>query len=290
MSRRSGMTLVELLVVIAIVAVLIGLLLPAVQQVREAASRISSTNNLKQIALASQNLADSHMGKLPELDGGDYSNPSYGKSVLVALMPFIEQHLYANYTAGPPGSGFTVKVYISPADPTIGSWTKGLASYGANAQVFVNSPQMPRTFVDGTSNTITFAEHYANMCNKTVYHWFNMHPFFYGTFSIHRASFADGGPAVLSSDPVFKNDYNDVYPITMSGPPPTSLGSVRGLTFQVHPKLTDCDPRLAQTPHSGGMLAALGDGSVRTLSAGISETTYWAAVTPSGGEVLGSDW
>jgi type II secretory pathway pseudopilin PulG len=283
------MTLVELLVVIAIIAVIIGLLLPAVQKVREAASRISSTNNLKQIALASQNLADAHMGKLPELDGGDYSNPSYDKSVLVALMPYVEQHVYANYTAA-PGSGFTVKLYMSPADPTIRSFTEGLASYGANAQVFVNSPQMPRTFVDGTSNTITFAEHYANECNKTVYHWYDMHPHFYGTGFIHRASFADNGPAVLSSDPVNKKEYNDVYPTTMNGLPPTSLGSVRGLTFQVHPKLTDCDPRLAQTPHSGGMLVALGDASVRTLSAGMSETTYWAAVTPSKGEVLGSDW
>ena len=54
--------------------------------------------------------------------------------------------------------------------------------------------------------------------------------------------------------------------------------------------MSDCDPHLAQTPHSGGMLAAMCDGSVRTLAGGMSPATYWGAVTPDGGEVLGSDW
>ncbi|HVS36313.1 MAG TPA: H-X9-DG-CTERM domain-containing protein, partial [Gemmataceae bacterium] len=82
---------------------------------------------------------------------------------------------------------------------------------------------------------------------------------------------------------------NDAYPIP-SGNPPTPVGSIAGLTFQVAPRIADCDPRLAQTPHPSGMLVALGDGSVRTLSRGMSPTTYWAAVTPAGGEVLGADW
>ena len=61
-------------------------------------------------------------------------------------------------------------------------------------------------------------------------------------------------------------------------------------TFQSQPAPSQCDPALASTPFSGGISVCLADGSARTVSTGISSDTWWAACTPSGGEVLGPDW
>ncbi|HZT82743.1 MAG TPA: DUF1559 domain-containing protein [Gemmataceae bacterium] len=255
--RRGGFTLIELLVVIAIIAILIGLLVPAVQKVRQAAARIQSSNNLKQMALATHNYNDANSGKLPTLPGG----------LFFQLLPFIEQDNvynqgYANVAANPP----TIKTYLSPADSSANASSAGLTSYAANGLLF-GQPGigLPQTFSDGTSNTILFGERYQN-CGGTPNNWLVYLP------SAAAPSFGWAAAGQLTPT------------VPLTSPPSITV------TFQVTPPPVNCNPAYASTPNTGGMLVAMGDGSARTISAGVSAYTFWAACTPAGGETLGSDW
>jgi prepilin-type N-terminal cleavage/methylation domain-containing protein len=282
---RMGMTLLELLVVISIIAVLLALLLPAVQTAREAAFRIQSMNNLKQIALATQNFTDTNNGWLPSVTGFNFNARSDDLSMFISIMPYLEQgNLYAAYKSKFPGgsfsSEFVIKPYIDPSDPTLSKQQDGVSSYAANALVFAPRSKLVN-LTDGLSNTIAFAEHYANACGGVQFRWIDsmswiVNPPTLGIHLTRRATFAD-------------KMMGDVVPVTAGGFARTQ-SSVPGLTFQVSPILASCDPRIAQSPHTGGLPVALCDGSVRMLAGGMSESTYWAAVTPGVGDVPGPDW
>src|SRR5271166_2188170 len=116
--RRGAFTLIELLVVIAIVAMLIGLLLPAVQRVREAASRTACTNNLRHIGIAVHNYVNA-FGVVPSEGGATSTNsgPGDSASVFFNLLPYLEQEPVYNCVAG-PGQNKIVKVFICPTDQT----------------------------------------------------------------------------------------------------------------------------------------------------------------------------
>jgi type II secretory pathway pseudopilin PulG len=144
----------ELLVVIAIIAVLIGLLVPAVQKVRDVANRSQSMNNLRQIGLACHHCNDS-VGKLPPMLGWfpkQGAGNGYG-TVFFHLLPFLEQDSVYKSTLNPLSGAYEVsigsaptvpiKTYSNPADPSADGFVapggEAGCGYAANFQVFGES-------------------------------------------------------------------------------------------------------------------------------------------------------
>jgi prepilin-type N-terminal cleavage/methylation domain-containing protein/prepilin-type processing-associated H-X9-DG protein len=297
-TSRSGFTLIELLVVIAIIAVLVGMLLPAVQKVREAAAKSTCQNNLKQIGVATCNCSDTY-GSLPPYSSPDAvsvlnssAGPYQGKNYtgMAFLLPFMEQdNIYKSMsTAGYAGGQYmqVIKSYVCPSDYTN---TRGMcqtanggangwavSNYAMNFLVFGNGSTgsvhyagaWPASVADGTSNTVFYGE-------------------IYGTCG-------QGGGNVNSGN-VFGSLWADGNSVWRPGM--CAGGSKAGVAgypacpmFQVQPlAFSTCDPWRASSAHLGGMNVAMGDGSVRFVTANVNATTWARACDPRDGNPL-NNW
>jgi prepilin-type N-terminal cleavage/methylation domain-containing protein len=289
----AAFTLIELLVVIAIIAILIALLVPAVQKVREAAARTQIINNLKQCALALHSCNDVNR-KLPPL-GGTFGSAVVTRSISIHLLPYIEQGpLYTLILTQMPPTTATIPPYLAPLDFTATDGQR-IQNFAANVRVFTDegvgrstfarvsytptaqtgNAGIPRTFTDGTSNTVVFATRYANS----------------GT----------AGPGAVNNYSQYDCGSGGVIPSLVVAFPAFGAGALAGSPtattptgWQLAPTLSQVSAagyaQAAQSFGTGGMQIGLGDGSVRSVSPSISSNTWNDAVQPNDGVVLGSDW
>jgi prepilin-type N-terminal cleavage/methylation domain-containing protein/prepilin-type processing-associated H-X9-DG protein len=289
-SRRRGFTLIELLVVIAIIAILIALLVPAVQKVREAAARTQCTNNLKQIGLGLHNYHDTYKGFPPS----KMTTPTM-HSWTALILPFIEQGpLFNRYRldrnwndaatndANPGGVNQTViALYLCPSAPggRLGSRNRGIADYDAINQVtrpnpFVtNMPSSDPTFIgvlgkdirrrltditDGTSNTIMVAESAGR--NQT---W------------VMGAMTSTGGTTGAWANPddtIVVSGYN---PATNSIPGPCGVNCTNNNEIYAF--------------HPGVAMVLFADGSVQSIRSGTDVNIVIALMTRARGEIVANN-
>ncbi len=273
-TARGAFTLIELLVVIAIIAILIGLLLPAVQKVREAASRMQCTNNLKQLALGIHHYHDTRLKFPIDDDFGNGASNTTGKPVTfyTAILPYIEQGNNSNAIQAP------VKIFLCPSRRTIAvgprddyggghhpDWWYSNGKFSILGGPFLSGGrQVPEPTIngisDGTTNTLLLAhkglapQYYiggsplAFGSARTDFNWASMNP---------DASMP-GDHWEHKRDPnYFAQDSNSL-------PMEYYMGS----------------------PHIGAMPCAMADGSVRCFIYGMSADTIWRLWAYNDGSVL----
>lgn len=327
--RRRGFTLVELLVVIAIIGILIGMLLPAVQQVREAARRTACQNNMRQLGLALQNYA-SIAEKLPLPGFYDMQDPHDSYSVHARLLPFLEQgNLYAqvDLNAEPATQPDVIRqriaTYICPSETqdrarvtatkttypqnygvNFGTWFlfDPVTSQGGDGALTLNRQTRLSEFRDGTSNTIVFSEvkaYQAYVRNTSEPNDLD------APYPNSVEEVLDLAASGSLRGPIGHTEWTDS-PAHQSGvtfvlPPNTRVLFADNQTLVDIDVLTQVEGSSTTKPsygvitsrsyHSGGLVnTAYMDGSVRSITGTIDLAVWRALGTRNGGEVIPGDY
>jgi prepilin-type N-terminal cleavage/methylation domain-containing protein/prepilin-type processing-associated H-X9-DG protein len=303
-ASRSAFTLIELLVVIAIIAILIGLLLPAVQKARESASRVKCLNNLKQIGVALHNYVGT-TGVLPA--GSD----QLGFSAHAYLLPYLEQNvLYnqINFTVKPSNAansvpyGTSISLFLCPSDPTAsvpvgdggnsyvwnyGSSLQWASNAASGAFVFGNVTFKLTDISDGTSNTAAFSERLKGNFNNA-----NRNPL----TTLYQCPGSPTTPAQAVADAALLNPYtanvfmSDMGQVWIQASNYTAYQHVTPPnTYQCAWPPANCGMG-ASSAHSGGVNLLLCDGSARFVANGISISSWQNLGTRAGDDLIGSDF
>jgi prepilin-type N-terminal cleavage/methylation domain-containing protein/prepilin-type processing-associated H-X9-DG protein len=324
--RRTAFTLIELLVVIAIIAVLIGLLVPAVQKVRAAAARTQCSNNLKQLGLALhsyhgvfQKFPPASVTKGPDpFNICNYGTPNI--SGLFYLLPYIEQDALFkqfNYTTGVQHYPWTVatggtaatqanaaasrtdvSIFLCPSDPGASvQWSRNCGhsteTSGGTNYVFCSGPGSGVYWV-------------ANLLSTPTNYNLDLGGIFQNNGANAIRNVIDGTSNTLAMAETLKVvDYDDAAVSNKGGKPAWASGFLTQITFTtgggINPAFpckgpnttsnnANCGyprPAALQSQHDNGVNALLADGSVRFISSGVTQATLDALATRAGNDLVG---